>query len=108
MLNFGQCIKGIIGNVEKYFQHDILNQFFLNIKSSMGCLAGIVGCALDFRSGHDLTIGVFETASGSVQIAQSLEPASDSVSPSLPIPHSCTLSLSLSKINMKKIKKINK
>ena len=40
-------------------------------------------------------------ASGSVLTAQSLEPASDSVSPSLPLPHSCSvsLSLSLSKIN---------
>ena len=41
--------------------------------------------------------------SGSVLIAQSLEPASDSVSPSLSAPHLLTLSLSLSvsKINIK-------
>ena len=38
---------------------------------------------------------------GSVLTAQSLEPASDSVSPavSLPLPHSYTVSLCLSKIN---------
>ena len=39
-------------------------------------------------------------ASGYVQTAQSLEPASDSVSPISP-PLSCLLSLSLSKINKK-------
>ena len=37
--------------------------------------------------------------SGSVLTAQSLEPASDSVSPSLPLLHLCSVSLSLSKIN---------
>ena len=43
-------------------------------------------------------------ASGSVLTAQSLEPASDSVSPSLsaPPPLMLTVSLSLSKINIKK------
>ena len=41
-------------------------------------------------------------ASGSVLTAQSLEPASDSVSPSLSAPPPLTLSLSLSKINIKK------
>ena len=43
--------------------------------------------------------------SGSVLTAQSLEPASDSVSPSLPDPPPLMLYLSLSKINIKKIKK---
>ena len=38
-------------------------------------------------------------ASGSVLTAQSLEPASDSVSPSLPAPPPLTYTLSLSKIN---------
>ena len=43
-------------------------------------------------------------ASGSVVIAQSQEPTSDSVSPSLSLPLPCSrcLSLSLSKINIKK------
>ena len=43
-------------------------------------------------------------ASGSVLTAQSLEPASDSVSPSLsmPLPHSRSVSLFLEKINIKK------
>ena len=40
-------------------------------------------------------------ASGSVLTAQSLEPASDSVSPSLSAPFSLALFLSLSKINSK-------
>ena len=43
------------------------------------------------------------SVSGSVLTAQSLEPASDSVSPSLslPLPHSGSVSLSLSRINIK-------
>ena len=44
-------------------------------------------------------------ASGSVLTAQSLEPASDSVSPSLSVPLPLTLCLSLSKIKVKKKKK---
>ena len=44
--------------------------------------------------------------SGSVLTARSLEPASDSVSPSLSAPHGLSLSLSVSKINIqKKIKR---
>ena len=45
---------------------------------------------------------------GSVLTAQSLEPALDSVSPSLPLPCSCSVSLPLSKINkhLKKFKTI--
>ena len=43
-------------------------------------------------------------ASGSVLTARSLEPASDSVSPSLSTPSpACALSLSVSKINVKKM-----
>ena len=41
-------------------------------------------------------------ASGSVLMARSLEPASDSVSPSLSAPPPLVLCLSLSKINLKK------
>ena len=45
-------------------------------------------------------------ASGSVLTARSLEPATDSVSPSLSLPlpylHALSLSLSLSKLNIKK------
>ena len=46
----------------------------------------------DFDSGHDLAVHEFEPTSGSVLTAQSLEPASDSVSLSL----SLSLSLPLS------------
>ena len=48
-------------------------------------------------------------APGSGLMAQSLEPASDSVSPSLSAPHTLTLSLSLkNKQTLKKFLKINK
>ena len=51
-------------------------------------------------------------ALGSVMTAQSLEPASDSVSPSLSAPPTLVLSLSLShthtKINIKKFKSLSK
>ena len=63
----------------------------------MGRLGGSVGWASDFGSGHDLAIRGFEPrASGSVLTAQSLEPASDSVSPSLSAPPLLVLCLSLS------------
>ena len=58
----------------------------------------------DFSSGHDLAVCGSEPALGSVLTAQSLEPASDSVSPSLsaaPLPPR-SHSVSLSKINIKK------
>ena len=45
-------------------------------------LGGSVTQVSDLGSGHDLTVCEFEPASVSVLIAQSLEPASDSVSPS--------------------------
>ena len=58
----------------------------------------------DFSSGHELAVCEFEPLSGSVQTAQSLEPASDSVSPCLSA--SPQLMLSLSKIKLlKKLKK---
>ena len=43
-------------------------------------------------------------ASGSVRTARSLEPASDSVSASLPLPYSLSVSLSLSNIKNKTLK----
>ena len=51
----------------------------------------------DFGSGHDLAVREFEPPQGSVLTAQSLEPASDSVSPSLSAPS--PLMLCLSKMN---------
>ena len=55
-------------------------------------------------SGHDLTVCEFEPASSFVLIAQSLEPALDSVSPSLSLylPHSRSVSLSKTKTLKKK------
>ena len=66
--------------------------------------------ASDFGSSHDLTASEFEPASGSGLTAQSLEPASDSVSLSLslPLPCSCSVSLSFSKINNKPLKTVYK
>ena len=52
-------------------------------------------------SGHDLAVSSSPT-SGPVLTAQSLEPASDSASPSLSAPPPLTLYLSLSKINVRR------
>ena len=65
------------------------------IKKLQGRLGGSVSWAANFGSGHDLVVGEFEPASGSVLTAQSLEPVSDSVSPSLLLPCSCCVSLCL-------------
>ena len=51
----------------------------------------------DFGSGHDLSVlAGLSPSSGSVLTAQSLEPASESVSPSLSAPPPLVLCLSLS------------
>ena len=62
----------------------------------LGRLGGSVGWASNFNSGHDLTFRSvsLSPASGTGLIAQSLEPASDSVSPSLSAPPLLTLCLS--------------
>ena len=71
----------------------------------MGRLGGSVGYASDFGSGHDLVVREFELHVGLCADSQSLETASDSVSPSLSGPSPLelclclSLSLSLSKIN---------
>ena len=57
-------------------------------------VAQLVGQAADFGSGHDLTVHEFEPRIGSVLTAQSLEPASHSVSPSLSAPPPLALDLS--------------
>ena len=63
----------------------------------------------DFGLGYDFTVHKFEPTSGSVLTAQSLEPASDSLSPSLSALPLLVLSLSLSLSKIKKnIKKIFK
>ena len=61
-----------------------------------------------FSSGHDLTAHGFEPCVGLCADAQSLEPASDSGSPSLSAPHMLmhVCSLPLSKTNSKKNKLI--
>ena len=76
-----------------------------------GRLGGAVSWASSFVSGHHLTVHEFEpsSASGSGLMAQSLEPASDSVSPSLSLsaPSLLTLCLSLKKTPKNKQKKPN-
>ena len=71
-----------------------------------GRLGGSVGWASDFGSGQVMISRSVNSspASGSVLTAQSLEPASDSVSPSLSAPPLLMLCLSLSQkyINLKK------
>ena len=63
---------------------------------SLGHLGGSVSRAPDFSSGHDLMVPEIETWVCSVLKAQSLEPASDSVSLSLSAPPPLMLYLSLS------------
>ena len=62
----------------------------------MGCLGGSVREASDFSTGYDLVVCEFKPASGSVLTAQTLEPASNSVSSSLSASPLLTLSLSFS------------
>ena len=58
-----------------------------------GRLGGSVGWVSDFSSGHDLVVREFKPrVGGSVLTAQNLEPALDVVSPSLPLPHSRSVS----------------
>ena len=73
------------------------------VKPLEGCLGGSVNEMSHFGSGHDLVVHEFKPRV--VLRVQSLEPASDSVSPSLSAPPLLVLalSLSLSKINIKKI-----
>ena len=69
-----------------------------------GCLGGSVNWTSDLGSGHHLSVPGFMSSrpvSGSVMTAQTLEPASDSVSPSLSAPPLLTFCLFLSKINIK-------
>ena len=62
----------------------------------MGRPGGSVGWASDFSSGHDLAVHEFEPESGSVLTAWSLEPASDSLSPTVSAPPQLTLCVFLS------------
>ena len=72
-----------------------------------GALGWLSRLGVDFSSGHDLTVCEFGPTLGSELAAQSLEPASDSVSLSLSLCPSpvCVVSLSLSEINKLKKKK---
>ena len=67
-----------------------------NILRWSGCLGGSVGWASNFGSGHGFKFMSLSPVSGSVLTAQSLELASNSVSPSLSAPPPLALSLSLS------------
>ena len=82
----------------------ILNEKHLNIQY-VGRLGGSVGWVSDFGSGHDVTVHEFETH---VRLcADSSEPGACfgfRVSLFLCPSPTCALSLSLSKINIKKIK----
>ena len=69
-----------------------------------GCLGGSVCEVANFSSGHDLVVHGFEPRVG-LCAAQSLEPTSDSMSPSLSVPPLLMRSVSLSKIN-RHLKKI--
>ena len=60
---------------------------FLKKLKIEGCLGGSVGWASDFGPGHDLVFVGSSPTLVPVLTAQSLEPASDSVSSSLSAPH---------------------
>ena len=62
----------------------------------LGHLGGSVGWASGFGSGHDLMVCEFEPHVGLCADSSELEPASDSVSPSLSAPPLLMLCLSLS------------
>ena len=65
-----------------------------------GCLGGSVGSMSNFSSGHVLTVHEFEPR---IEAELKAKPASDLLSPSLPLLHSRSLSLSLkNKYTLKK------
>ena len=73
-----------------------LSATYYKKSSWMGRLGGSVSCASGLRSGHDLAVCEFKPRVGLCADAQSLKPASDSVSPSLSAPPLLMLCLSLS------------
>ena len=66
------------------------------LRFSLGAPGWRSQLSVRLQPGHDLTVREFEPASGSGLMAQSLEPVSDSVSPSLSAPRPFMLCLSLS------------
>ena len=62
---------------------------------ALGHLGGSVGWASNFGSGHDLAVHGFEPRVGLCADSQSLEPVSDSVSPSFSAPPLLMLCLCL-------------
>ena len=82
--------------IKKIILKSLQKKKILDNKSPYRHLGVTVSEASDFRSGRDLMICVVRLLLGSVLTAQSLEPASDSVSPSLSAPPSLMLCLSLS------------
>ena len=107
------CLYPIDDPCHCFPEHKDLARFAVRVSSHSRCSAKICGgdgapgwlsrLSADFRSGHDLTVCEFEPASGSVVMARILEPALDSVSPSLSA--SPLLALCLSKINKPKKKR---
>ena len=90
-----------------------MSKYTVNLKmKTQGHLGGRVGWTSDFSSGHDSQFVGSSPSSNSVLIAQNLEPALDSVSPSLsPCPsltHALSLSLSLILSPSLSLSKINK
>ena len=79
-----------------------LGKLGLKIKFRRGAWVALSVTRLDLSSGHDLMVCSSSPTSGSVLTAQSLEPVSDSVSPSVSLPFPCSRSVSLSKTNIKK------
>ena len=93
---FGLCVSLSAPPPLMHVHMRTLSLSKINIKK--GRLGGSVDEASNFSTGHDLTVHGYEMspASGSVLTAGSLEPASDSVSPSLSTPPLLALCLCLS------------
>ena len=78
----------LVSAITYLFNEWLSNSILFYIKNGVGGrLGGPVGWASDFSSGHDLKVLGFKPhVLGSVPTVQSLEPASDPVSPSLSAP----------------------
>ena len=76
--------------IMQLLQRGLRLELGISLRTPLQMIWGFGGClgGPDFGSGHDLTVSGFKPCVGSMLRAQSLEPASDSVSPALPLPQS--------------------
>ena len=96
----GKCELRSVGRAPSWRSVNTLrSQLHSKLQNSQDHLDGSVGQASCLGSGHDLTVREFEPCVGFCADSRSLEPASDSVFPSLslflPPAHALSLSFSL-------------